>query len=62
MSPAVDRVTDAAVGLGGISVAVWVHYAENGLKWFALIGGAILLGLRIAIAVRELREKKKEDK
>lgn len=50
--------TDTALGAGGITYPIWVQWIEAGAHTFALVGGAALLVLRLAISVREWRKGK----
>lgn len=53
----------ADFGVGGIAVTVplWLQQLEIWAQAFVLVGGAVLLALRIAGAVRDLRRKERTD-
>lgn len=50
-------MTDFGVGGVAVSVPLWLQYLELWAQAFVLIGGAVLLALRLALAVRDLRRK-----
>jgi hypothetical protein len=47
---------DAIIGVGAVSSPIWIRLIETGFAVVMALGGAILLALRIALAVREWRE------
>ena len=47
---------DLSVGAGAITVPWWMQLTA-GLELFVAIGGLVLIGFRLAIAVREWRSK-----
>ena len=49
-------VLDLSVGAGAITVPWWMQLTE-GLELCIAIGGLVLIGFRLAIAVREWRSK-----
>ena len=49
-------VVDLSVGAGAISVPWWMQLTA-GLELFIAIGGLVLIGFRLAIAVRDWRGK-----
>jgi len=53
------QATDAAIGVSAVVSPIWLTYLENGLGLFMMIGGAILLGLRLWLTIREIKERKK---
>jgi hypothetical protein len=55
------QATDAAIGVTAVVSPLWMTYLENGLGLFMLIGGALLLGLRLWLTIREIRERKDGD-
>ena len=48
-------VLDLSGGAGAITVPWWMQLTA-GLKLFVAIGGLVLIGFRLAIAIREWRE------
>lgn len=56
----IKNTVDAAIGVGALSSPVWLQWIENGLGLFMLFGGAALLALRIYLAIREIRDKKRD--
>ena len=57
-SPNLQNLIDTAVAGGALSSPWWVQYLQNGLELVALGGGIVLAGLRIRMAVIELRNSK----
>ena len=51
-------MVDTALASAAISTPLWVQQLETWVGLFALVAGAILLALRIGLAVRECRSKK----
>ena len=47
---------DLSVGAGAITVPWWMQLTA-GLELFVAIGGLVLIGFRLAIALREWRSK-----
>lgn len=54
-------MTDFGVGGVAVSVPLWLQHLELWAQAFVLIGGAVLLALRLALAVRDLRRKEGSD-
>lgn len=52
-----ESMTDFGVGGVAVSVPLWLQHLELWAQAFVLIGGAVLLALRLALAVRDLRRK-----
>lgn len=52
-------ILDTIVGGGAVSSPWWMTYLQTGVTVFMLLGGAALLGIRLAIAWREWRNQKK---
>jgi hypothetical protein len=50
---------DGALGVSAVSSIIWLQYIQTAIGMFMLIGGAVLLALRLAIAWREWREGKR---
>jgi hypothetical protein len=46
---------DGVLGIGAVTSPFWLQAVQTGIGLFMLIGGAILLALRLAIAWREWR-------
>jgi hypothetical protein len=44
---------DGILGVGAVSSPIWLQYLQTGFGLFMLVGGAVLLALRLAIAWRE---------
>lgn len=53
------HLADYGLAAGAVTSPFWLQMLERGFGLFMLVGGALLLTLRIAIALREWREKKK---
>lgn len=49
---------DGLLGVGAVSSPIWLQYIQTTIGMFMLIGGALLLALRLAIAWREWRAGK----
>lgn len=56
-----DGVTDFGVGGMAVSVPLWLQQLELWAQAFVLIGGAVLLALRLVLAVRDLRRRRGAD-
>ena len=52
-----ETIIDAATGGGAISLPFWVQSVNAVAQEVLIIGGAILLGLRIALALRAWRRR-----
>lgn len=50
-------ITDSIIGTGALSTPFWLESFQYGMTVFMLVGGAVLLVLRIALAWREWRKK-----
>ena len=50
------NLVDLSVGAGAITLPWWMQLTA-GLELFVAIGGLVLIGFRLAIAVREWRGK-----
>jgi hypothetical protein len=46
---------DAAIGLGSVTAPWWLDLFNQATHVYFIIGGAVLLTLRIALAVRDWR-------
>lgn len=55
-----ENLPDIGIGGGALTVPLWVHQLEAWAQVFVLIGGAVLLALRLALAWRDLRKRNKE--
>lgn len=53
--------TDFGVGGTAVTVPLWLQHLEIWAQAFVLLGGAVLLVLRIAGALRDLRRKEGEN-
>lgn len=51
---------DTVTGLGAVSSPWWLLLFNGALHEAILIGGAVLLGLRLAVAWRQFRRKRTE--
>lgn len=56
-----DGMTDFGVGGVALSVPLWLQHLELWAQAFVLVGGAVLLALRLVLAVRELRRREEMD-
>jgi hypothetical protein len=54
-------IADYAVGTSAVTTPLWMTALEQGIGWYVFIGGAILVTLRVAIAVKELLSKKSKE-
>lgn len=52
---------DGTLGLGAVTSPFWLSWVENGLGIFMLVGGAVLLTLRLMITWRQWRAGKQDD-
>jgi hypothetical protein len=50
---------DGAVGLGAVTWPLWAQLLQTTGYIITFVGGMILLGLRIAIAWRELHDRRR---
>ena len=50
---------DGAIGLGAVTWPIWVQLFQTAGYIVTFVGGMVLLGLRIAIAWRVLRDGRK---
>jgi hypothetical protein len=51
---------DVGVAAGGLTYPIWSAVFDSGLQWFALVGGAVLLVLRLWLVILELRQKRRD--
>jgi hypothetical protein len=53
-------MTDAAIGAtaSGAGLAVWMEWIQGGAATVAAVGGALLVLVRLWVAVRDLRRPK----
>lgn len=49
------HIVDSTLGVAAISSPWWMQLLQTGVGMFMLLGGALLLALRLAIAWREWR-------
>jgi hypothetical protein len=49
---------DVAIGTSAVTSPLWIQYVQNGATVVAAIGGAVLILIRVWIAIRDLRNKK----
>lgn len=49
------EIIDGTLGIGAVTSPIWLQYLQTGIGMFMLLGGAVLLALRLAIAWREWR-------
>lgn len=54
----VKHTIDGAIGLGAITSPVWIQMMQTGAAILTVVGGLILLGLRIMIAWHEWKTRK----
>lgn len=54
----IKQAVDGVLGTGAVATAIWMPYLETGLTIFMLLGGALLLGLRLFLTIKEVRNKK----
>lgn len=50
-------VYDAATGVAAVSSPLWLQHLENGSAAFVAIGGALLVLIRLGLAIKEWRQK-----
>lgn len=48
-------VPDISLGSAAVTSPIWLQYLESGSKTVALVGGAVLIVIRVAIAIRDWR-------
>ena len=51
-------VTDLAVGATAITMPLWINVMNSTIQELMLIGGLVLLVVRIWIAIKDLRTKR----
>lgn len=56
-----QEIVDAALATGAITTPLWLQTLEEGIHIYILIGGAVLLTLRVVKLVREMRSKRNAD-
>ena len=49
------QIIDATIGAGAVTSPAWLEALNNAVQELVLVGGFILLILRIWIAIRELK-------
>lgn len=49
------EIIDGTLGIGAVTSPIWLQYLQTGIGMFMLLGGAVLLAPRLAIAWREWR-------
>lgn len=59
MNHTLQKAADIALGAGGVSSPIWLHYLETGSKTVAIVGGAALVIVRLGLAIRDWRNGKK---
>ncbi len=47
---------DGAVGAAAVTAPLWLQLVQSGSQALVALGGVVLVALRIAIAVRDLRK------
>lgn len=52
-----NAAVDVPIGVGAVSLPVWIEYLKEGAVAVTAVGGAILVGIRIAVAIRDYRKK-----
>lgn len=52
-----ESMTDFGLGGAAVTVPLWLQYLEAWAQAFVMIGGAVLLVMRLVLAVRDLRRK-----
>lgn len=57
----IQSVVDTTIATSALSSPLWLQAIEEGFHAYVLIGGCILLTLRIILAVRDFRAKKDQD-
>ncbi len=56
-----SNVVDGLTSSAAVTAPWWLAYLHGAMQELMLIGGFVLLVLRIVIAVKELREKRKAE-
>lgn len=57
---AIRAYTDTAIATSVVSTPLWLQWFESGLQLFMLVGGALLLILRLWAVYKELRSRKND--
>jgi len=55
----VKQGLDYALGAGAVTAPVWLQYVQTYAGFLMLVGGLVLLALRIAIAWNEWQNRKR---
>lgn len=58
----IQETADAAMATVAIISPVWMELIQDGFGIYVMVGGAILLTLRIIKAIKDLRHKREEKK
>lgn len=59
LEQASNDALDGAIGLGAVTWPLWAQLLQTTGYIITFVGGIILLGLRIAIAWRDLRDRRR---
>lgn len=51
-------ITDTGIGVAAVATPVWLQLIESGITYFMLFGGAVLLIIRLGLAIREWMDRK----
>ena len=54
-------IPDAVLATGALTTPLWLQQVEEAFAIYLLLGGAVLLTMRIVAMIRDLRRGKKED-
>ena len=55
-----QNVPDAVLAAGALSAPLWIRFLDDGLHVYVLVGGALLLTLRVIQAILEIRKNLKD--
>ncbi len=62
MDHPVRTAFDVSLGTSAATAPIWLEYVQNGTTVVVGVGGAILVVIRVWIAIRELRNSKQGGK
>jgi len=56
-----ESVTDIGIGGSAMTIPLWLQHLEFWAQHFVLIGGSVLLGLRLVLTLIELRKNRQQN-
>jgi hypothetical protein len=55
-----STLQDYGIGIPAATSPAWVPLLEQGVGWFVMFGGAVLVTLRVALAYHEWKNRNKQ--